>query len=223
MTFSITLIIILLTVAASIGAFNREKIMDDLIFYPPAIKYNRQYYRFISNGFIHADYPHLIFNMVTLYSFGTILELSLYSYDCYLGSLGKLFYVLLYFFGLIASSIPDYIRHKDSNHFRSLGASGAISAVVFASIVLAPKSEVGFPFITTLKIPGYIYGILYLAVTAYLDKRGGGRINHSAHLWGSIFGIVFTVISVVLLGKVNFWENFLEGLKATPPYLLPSC
>ena len=223
MTFSITLVLILLTCAASIGAFSQPKIMNDMIFYGPAIKYNRQYYRFLSNGFIHGDYPHLIFNMIALYSFGEGLELSLYSYDCYLGSLGKLFYVLLYVLGLLVSSIPDYIKHQDDEHYRSLGASGAVSAVVFATIVLAPKLEVGLPMVASLKIPVYIYGVVYLIITAYLDRKGGGRINHGAHLWGALFGIVFTVVSVMLLGKVDFWQNFLDGLKATPPHLLPSC
>lgn len=220
---SITLIIVLLTCVASIGAFNKSKIMDDMIFYPPAIKYHKQYYRFISNGFIHADYPHLIFNMIALYSFGQSLELQVYSYECYLGSLGKLFFVLLYVLGLIVSSIPDYIKHKDDEYYRSLGASGAVSAVVFASIVLIPKSSIGFPLLPSVKIPGYIFGIVYLIITAYLDKKGKGRINHSAHLWGAIFGIVFTLAAVGALGKVNVFDNFIEGLKATPPYLLPNC
>jgi len=194
-----------------------------MIFYPPAIKYHKQYYRFISNGFIHADYPHLIFNMIALYSFGQSLELQVYSYECYLGSLGKLFFVLLYVLGLIVSSIPDYIKHKDDEYYRSLGASGAVSAVVFASIVLIPKSSIGFPLLPSVKIPGYIFGIVYLIITAYLDKKGKGRINHSAHLWGAIFGIVFTLAAVGALGKVNVFDNFIEGLKATPPYLLPNC
>lgn len=223
MTFSITLVIILLTCAASIAAFSQPKIMNDMIFYGPAIKYNRQYYRFLSNGFIHGDYPHLVFNMMALYFFGEWLELSLYSHPCYLGSLGKLFYVLLYVLGLLVSSIPDYIKHKDDEHYRSLGASGAVSAVVFATIALAPKLEIGFPLTEDFKIPGYIYGVVYLIITAYMDKKGGGRINHGAHLWGALFGIVFTVVSVMLLGKVDFWQNFLDRLKATPPHLLPSC
>jgi membrane associated rhomboid family serine protease len=222
MTFSITLLIVVLTCLASFGAFNRPKIMDDMIFYGPAIKYNRQYYRFISSGFIHGDYPHLIFNMLALYSFGQLLELQLYSYDCYLGGLGKLFFVLLYVLGLIVSSIPDYVKHKDSSHYRSLGASGAVAAVMFACIVLIPKSDIGFPFFPSLRIPGYLFGVIYLIISAYLDKKGGGNINHGAHLWGALFGILFTIATVGLLGKVNLLENFLQQLKAAEPFL-PAC
>jgi membrane associated rhomboid family serine protease len=214
MTTSITLIIVLLTVAASIGALYRPKIMNDLIFYPPAIKYNRQYYRFLSNGFIHADYVHLGFNMLALYSFGELLELRLYSYECYMGSWGRAAFLLLYLLALVASSIPDYIRHKNNEHYSSLGASGAVAAVMFACIVLIPKASIGFPFLPGIRIPGYIFGPLYLIVTAYLDRRGGGRINHNAHLWGAIFGIVFTIVAVGLLGKVNLWQNFMEQIKA---------
>jgi membrane associated rhomboid family serine protease len=222
MTLSITLVIVLLTVAASIGAFSRDKIMNDLVFYGPAIKNNGQYYRFISSGFVHANYAHLIFNMLALYSFGQLLEKQLYSHDCYLGSLGKLFFVVLYVLGLVVSSIPDYIKHKDNDYYRSLGASGAVSAVMFACIVLVPKAGIGFPFLPSIEIPGYLFGLIYLIITAYLDKRGGGNIDHGAHLWGALFGILFTIVAVGLLGKVNLWDNFVNQLKASEPFL-PYC
>jgi membrane associated rhomboid family serine protease len=222
MALSITIIIVALTCIASFGALNRQKVMDDLIFYPPAIKYNRQWYRFITHGFIHADYPHLIFNMIALYSFGQLLETQLFTHHCYFGSMGKLFFVLLYVGGLIVASIPDYIKHKDSSHYRSLGASGAVSAVIFACIVLVPKSGIGFPMIPSVQIPGYIFGVVYLIASAYLDKRGGGRINHGAHLWGALFGLVFTIAMLTWFGQINLWDNFWEQLKAADPYL-PAC
>ena len=104
--------------------------IEDLIFYPPSIR-RGQLYRFITHGFIHADAAHLAFNMLALYSFGQLLETQVFTYECFFGNMGKLYFLMLYFFGLIFASLPDYIKYKDSFHFRSLGASGAVSAVVF--------------------------------------------------------------------------------------------
>ncbi|MBK5272934.1 MAG: rhomboid family intramembrane serine protease, partial [Bacteroidia bacterium] len=131
------------------------------------------------------------------------------------------FFLLLYFGGLIIASLPDFIKYKNNYQFRSLGASGAISAVIFSSIVLLPKSGVGILFIP-VAIPGYIFAILYLAVSAYLDKKGGGKINHGAHFWGAVFGLLFTIIMVTIFGHINVLNNFIEQLKAAKPFL-PYC
>ena len=221
MDLSITLIIVIITCLVSIGGFNNQKIIDDLIFYPPSISHG-QVYRFITHGLLHADIPHLAFNMIALYSFGEILEKQVFSYPCYFGSLGKLFFLLLYLGGLIIASIPDYFKYKNSYHFRSLGASGAVSAVIFSSIVLLPKSGIGIAFIPSLEIPGYIFAVVYLVISFYLDKKGGGKINHGAHLWGAVFGLLFTIGMVSVFGHVNVWNNFLEQLKASAPFL-PYC
>src|SRR5882672_2866031 len=175
---SLTLIIVITTCLVSIAGLNSQRIINDLIFYPPAIRRN-QFYRFITHGFIHADYFHLAFNMIALYSFGEVLEKQLFSNSCLFGERGKLFFVLLYFSGLIMASLPDYIRHKDNYHFRSLGASGAVSSVLFATIALLPQIPINFAFIP-VGIPGIIFGVIYVIASAYLDKRGGGNINHSA-------------------------------------------
>ncbi|MBI1341720.1 MAG: rhomboid family intramembrane serine protease [Terrimonas sp.] len=221
MTISITLVIVIITCAISISGFSNQRVIDDLIFYPPAIQGRNQYYRFISHGFIHADIGHLAFNMIALYSFGETLEL-LYNYNCLFGNKGKLFYILLYFLGLIAASVPDFFKHRDSYHFRSLGASGAVSAVIFSSIVLLPTSGIGIIFIPGINIPGYIFAIIYLAVSAYLDRKGGGNINHGAHISGAIFGIVFTLVFVSLFGHINIMDNFIDQIRAAKPFL-PDC
>jgi len=220
MVLSITLVIVIVTCLVSIGGFNNPRMIEDLIFYPPSIR-RGQLYRFITHGFIHADAAHLAFNMLALYSFGQLLETQVFSYECFFGNMGKLYFLMLYFFGLIFASLPDYIKYKDSFHFRSLGASGAVSAVVFSSIVLLPKSGVGILFIP-VQIPGYIFAIIYLGISYYLDRRGGGRINHGAHLWGAVFGILFTVVMVQALTNIDVFENFKEQLKAPQPFL-PYC
>lgn len=221
MDLSITLIIVIITCLVSIGGFSNQKIIDDLIFYPPAA--NRgQIYRLITHGLIHADPFHLIFNMVALYSFGEAVEKALFSNHCFFGDMGKWVFLLLYMAGLAVASLPDLIKHRDSYHFKSLGASGAVSAVVFSSILLLPKLGVGIAFIPGIQIPGYIFAVLYLIISAYFDKKGGGKVNHGAHLWGAVFGLMFTFLAVTFFTQINVWENFKEQLQASKPFL-PYC
>jgi len=221
MELSFTLIIVIITCLVSIGGLSNQKIINDLIFSPSEVRRN-QYYRFITHGFIHADYGHLAFNMIALYSFGEALEKPLFSNPCLFGSSGKIFFLLLYFFGLIVASIPDYMKYRKSYQFRSLGASGAVSAVIFASITLLPQLPINILFIP-IGIPGFIFGIIYLVASAYLDKRGGGRINHSAHLWGALFGIVFVLVFVKLFGHLNVIDNFLNQVQSLKHFIPFDC
>lgn len=211
MTFSITLFITVATVIVSLLGFNNRKVIDDLIFYGPAISQRNQYYRFITHGFIHADFMHLAFNMLAFYSFGNILENHLFADDAIFGENAKFYFAVLYFGGLILASIPDYSKHKNDYHYRSLGASGAVASVIFASIVLYPNMPISLMFLPG--IPGWIFGILYIIISAYLDRQGGGNINHGAHLWGAIFGIVFVIIFAGLNGHINLWENFIHQIR----------
>jgi membrane associated rhomboid family serine protease len=220
-TFGITLVLIVITCLISIGGFSQRKIIDDFIFFPPAIKRN-QWYRFITHGFIHADPAHLIFNMIALYSFGVGLE-KVFSFPCVFGGYGKLFFLLLYFTGLIMASLPDYFKYKDSYHFSSLGASGAVSSIIFSMIVFFPQSPVGLLFLP-IRVPGYIFAIIYLALTVYLDKKGGGKINHSAHFWGAAYGIVFTLVFCKLFSPgFDVYDNFMTQIKSSSESLTLIC
>ena len=220
MNIGITLVLVIITCLVSIPAFSQQKMIDDLIFYPPAIR-RRQYYRFITHGFIHADAIHLAFNMLALYSFGQNLE-KVFSFDCVFAGWGRLFFLLLYFSALIVASFPDYLKYKDSFHFKSLGASGAVSAVVFSMIIFFPQAKVSLFFIPG--IPGYIFAILYLAISVYFDKRGGGNINHSAHFWGAAYGIVFTLVFCSLFASgFDVYDNFIQQLKTSADELVLIC
>ncbi|HWJ89955.1 MAG TPA: rhomboid family intramembrane serine protease [Flavisolibacter sp.] len=222
MQLSITLIIVIITCIVSISAFSQQKLMDDLIFYPPAISRRRQYYRFITHGFIHADVMHLAFNMLALYSFGEHLE-TIFSFPCVFGHLGKLLYLLLYVSSLVIASLPDFFRYRDSYHFRSLGASGAVSGIVFAMIVFFPQSPIGIIFLP-VQIPGYIFAIIYLAISVYLDKRGSSRINHSAHFWGAAYGIVFVLVFCRLFASdFDVYDNFMAQLRSSASDLVLIC
>src|SRR5690606_3309953 len=144
MDITITLVIVVLTVVVSLMGFNNSKIIDNLIFYGPAIAQRNQYYRFITCGLIHADFMHLAFNMLALYSFGVILERQFFASPQIFGREAGVYYLMLYVGGLIVSSMPDYFKHRDNYYFRSLGASGAVSAVIFSCIVLYPRLPISF-------------------------------------------------------------------------------
>ena len=209
MGLSITLIIVIVTCIISIGAFNSEKIKNDLIFYPPAINHG-QVYRFITHGLIHADVMHLAFNMLALYSFGDVVE-QLYSFPGVFGANGKLIYLLLYFTALIIASGPDYIKHRNDSYYRSLGASGAVSAVIFSAILFSPNTGIGFAFIPGISIPGYIFGIIYLIISTVLAKRAQDNIGHTAHITGAIYGLLFTYVATKLFTDIDilkiFWKQ----------------
>ena len=208
MELSITVIIVIVTSLISFTAFSNQKIIDDLIFYPPAVTHRKQWYRFFTCGLIHADFGHLIFNMLSLYLFGRFVE------DKFMeifGDNGKWLYLAMYISSLLASILPTYFKHKEDYAYRSLGASGAVSAVVFAGLMIAPYVEVGF-FIIPPIIPGFIFGPLYLLISALLDKRGGDNINHSAHIWGAIYGVAFIIV-VGKLASFNALQEFVDGVK----------
>lgn len=207
--YIVTIIIIALTCLISIPAFNSQKLINDLIFYPPAITERNQWYRFITCGFIHADVMHLAFNMFAFYSFGQVIEGFFVEV---FADKGRILYALLYLSALVVCLLPTYFKHKDDYGYRSLGASGAVSAVVFAFILLAPTQKIGLLLIP-VKAPAFIFGIIYLAVTAYLDRRGKGMINHSAHLWGGLYGIAFTIISCNFMSNYRPVQNFIDKIQ----------
>jgi membrane associated rhomboid family serine protease len=209
MEMSITLILVLVTVGVSLLAFNNAKIMGDLIFDPVRITNNKQYYRFITSGFIHADFPHLIFNMLSLFMFGKFVE------DAFVSIFqekGKILYLLMYFTGLIVSLLPTYQKNKNNSQYLGLGASGAVSSVVFAGLLLAPTILVGLYFIPPI-IPGFIFGPIYLLISTYLGKQSRDNINHSAHIFGALFGLAFVIATGYLIAHKPILSDCLEEIK----------
>ena len=183
LTVSHTLIIIVITAIISFIAFSNRTVMNRLIMWPPAMQ-RGQYDRFITYGFVHADGTHLLFNMFTLFFFGRAIE---NFYRPYFGGLG---FVLFYLAALVVSMLPSYLKHKDDPNYLSLGASGAVSAVLFAYILFAPWNLI---FVFFIPVPAIIYAALYTAYSVYAAKRGQDNINHSAHLWGAAFGVIATI------------------------------
>jgi len=195
------------TLIASVICFQRRDLMDKLIFNPEKIARKNEWYRFITSGFIHADWMHLLINMFVLYSFGQVVE---GYYREIFGSAGRNYYLLLYFGGLVMSVLPTYSKHKNDPAYNALGASGAISGVVFTYILFNPAAKLYLYGL--LSLPGIVFGILYLAYCYYAAKKGGDFINHDAHLWGALFGICFT-----LAMKPSIGPYFIEQLKGMLP------
>jgi membrane associated rhomboid family serine protease len=197
---SISLILIVLTVGVSLLAFRDAGLMDRLILWPPAVSRGRQFYRLVSYGLIHADGAHLLFNMVTLYFFGSVMERVL---EPYVGGVG---YVAFYVGALVVSILPSYLANRDNAQYRSLGASGAVSAVLFAFILIQPWTLL---YVFFIPAPAIIFGVVYMAYTIWMDRRGTDNVNHSAHLWGAGYGIVFMLLMEPrVLGL--FWTRLLN-------------
>ena len=195
----ITLILIGITAVVSWMAFNNRKLADRLILWPPAIDKHKQYDRLVTYGFIHADFGHLLFNMVTLYFFGRSIEVIM------LGITGQWWvYPLFYLAALVVSILPTYLKNQKNPNYLSLGASGAVSAVLFAYILIAPWKLILVMFIPA---PAIVYAAFYVGYSIWMDKKGGDNVNHSAHLSGAAFGVMF-----MLIMEPELLQHFLQSL-----------
>ena len=187
MQFSLTIVIVAVTVLVSWRAFNDRALMERMILWPPAVERRKQYDRLLGYGFVHADWMHLLFNMITLWSFGTAVE-SVFS-----EMITPLGFVLFYLSAIVVSILPTYITHRKDPNYRSLGASGGVSAVLFAFILFDPWSKlIIFPI--PVPIPAFLFALLYVGYSIWMDRRGRDNVNHSAHLWGAVYGVLFTVL-----------------------------
>ena len=196
----VTLILIAVTALVSWWAFKDRKVLDKLILWPPALDRGKEYWRLVSYGFLHADLAHLIFNMVTLFFFGRMIERVMVQLT---GSV--LTFPLFYLAALVVSILPSYLKNQKDPRYFSLGASGAVSAVLFAFILISPWSLI---FVFFIPVPAIVYGVFYVGYSLWMDHRGGDRINHSAHLAGAAFGVMF-----MLAMEPQLVQVFLEQLQ----------
>lgn len=196
----VTYALIAITCVVSWIAFNNRKLADRLILWPPAIDKHKQYDRLVTYGFIHADFMHLLFNMITLYFFGTQIEALMTN------AVGIWVYPVFYLSALVVSILPTYLKNQHNPNYLSLGASGAVSAVLFAFILVAPWQLI---FVLFIPLPAVVFAVLYVGYSIWMDRRGGDRINHSAHLAGAAYGVMFLIIM-----RPQVLQHFLHELQS---------
>ncbi len=187
----LTFILIAVTVLVSWLAWERPALLNRLILWPPAIDRSKQYDRLLTHGFIHADWSHLLFNMITLYFFGRVVEQVIGQI------IGPIGFVVFYLSAIVIAILPTYLRHRHDPHYRSLGASGAVSAVLFAYILLKPWALI---IVFVVPLPAILYAVGYVAYSFWMDRRGGDNINHSAHLSGAVYGVLFMLLMEPTVG-----------------------
>lgn len=192
---SITVIIIIITAIVSFAANSNAQLYQKLLFNPYLVYNNKEWYRLFTHAFVHdkENIFHLIFNMYVLYSFGEIVETILINE---MGVMGIVYYLFIYIGGMAVASLPALARHKNNYGYNSVGASGAVSAVLFSAIAFMPfTGGIGIIFLP-FTINPLLFGVLYLAYEIYMDKRSSDNVAHDAHTWGAVFGFLFTLIFV---------------------------
>lgn len=185
----ITYIIIGITTVISFYAFQNPAVLSSLIMNPYYTRGHKQYYRFVTSGFIHKDHMHLLWNMLSFYFFGMAIERQ---FAAMFGQAGGLYFIALYILAIVVSDVPTYLKHKNNPGYNSLGASGGVSAVIFAFIIFQPLSDICLYF--ALCLPGFILGALYILFSWYQGRKSNDNINHDAHLYGALFGLIFCIV-----------------------------
>lgn len=192
------------TALVSMAAWQRDSWMAAMMMSPSRIARHGEYWRFLSSGFIHADFTHLFFNLFSFYFFGSQLE---YIFSVIFPGYGPWVFLVFYLLGIIVADLPTFFKQKHNHYFNSLGASGAVSATIFAGIMFFPTEKIYLFGI--VGIPGIIYAGLFTWYSIEMERRGRDFVNHSAHLYGGLFGVVF-----VTLTYPQVWISFVQQIKA---------
>ncbi|KPM48649.1 rhomboid family intramembrane serine protease [Jiulongibacter sediminis] len=201
---SVTILLVIATVIASVYAWRDTSLRNKWIHNPYLANRNKEYHRLLTSGFIHADYLHLFFNMYAFYLFGGVVE---QYFSVFFGAKAILAFLGLYILGIIVANLPDFVKYKDHAGFNSLGASGGVSAVVFCSVILNPMMELMI-FPIPVAMPGYIFAVIYVAYSIFMEKRQMNNVNHMAHLWGGLWGVVF-----ILTTEPSTLRRFIEQIE----------
>jgi membrane associated rhomboid family serine protease len=186
---SITLILIIIISLVSVLAFNQTGVMSQFQFNAFQVYHHKQYYRLVSHALVHANWEHLLVNMIVLYSFGTAVE---HYFRINFGSNGSFYYVALFIGSVIFSSLWSLIKQRNNFYYNAVGASGAVSAVLFAAIFFNPWANI--LFFMVLPIPGIIFGVLYLYYSYYMSRKKVDNIGHDAHFLGAVLGFITPVL-----------------------------
>jgi len=204
--YPVTFSLIALNVIFSLIGLSSRELVSRTVMWPYGVKRQKQLYRFITSGFLHADLMHLFFNMFTLYFFGRNIEYLFTQLE--LG--GTFSYLALYFGALVISDIPSYLKNCDNPNYHSLGASGAVSAIIFGSIIFSPWDSVYL--YGAIKLSALLFAVLYIAYCIYMGRQNRDNINHDAHLWGAILGLVYTLL-LIAVKNPELFSSIIEELK----------
>ena len=197
-----SLIIVLITIGVSVYAFYNQHVVHRLSLQPHRITKQKEYYRLLTHGLVHADWAHLLINMYVLYMFGKVSE----TYFAYFFEMSSsVLFVFFYIAALVVTGVLSVIKHKKMPGYTAIGASGAVMAVVFASIFFDPWNKLWF--FGVIPIPGIVFGALYLGYSYYMGKKNTDNIGHDAHISGALFGLIFPVII-----KGSLLNHFFEQL-----------
>lgn len=202
----ITLVIIAVTCIVSIIAFSKREMMNGMLFNAYLVYNHRKFYRLFSHGLIHGSWGHLFFNMLTLFFFGTNTEL--WFQEAWGKTMGAVLYVLMYVSAIAVSSLADLKKYRNEPRYNALGASGAVSAVLFASVLFDPMMGI-YIYLIPIPIPGFVFAPLYLLYCWWMAKRNKDNIGHSAHFWGAVYGFVFPIICMPSLVN-HFLSHFIK-------------
>lgn len=183
----ITIVLVVVTVLVSMVCFQDRRLLDTLAFQPYGVRHQGQWYRLFTHAFVHVDWGHLFVNMFVLFMFGRDVE---FHFAAISQIPSFVIYATLYIGGTLFATLPGIARHGQEPNYRSVGASGAVSAVLFSLILMFPTREMSGPFIQ--HVPNWLFGVLYLFGSYYMDKRGGDHVAHDAHFYGAVFGVLFT-------------------------------
>ncbi len=207
---TITLILVVMTALISYQAFTNQRMQDELSFRPAVIQEFGQWHRFFTAGFVHADWGHLIVNMIVLYQFGEFVEV--FFREIIFGSpmAGRIAFLLFYLSAIAISCIPSYLRHRNNYAYGAIGASGATSALLFAYVVINPWQMFAFP-----PLPAILFGVFYLFYSSYMDRRGTDNIGHNQHFWGAVYGAAFILLAVQIY-RPELFEVLLSRYQRIP-------
>ncbi|HMN88618.1 MAG TPA: rhomboid family intramembrane serine protease [Saprospiraceae bacterium] len=210
---SLTLALIILTALVSLQAFNSSVVSGKLLFYPSWMNRHGEWYRFLTHGFVHANWEHLLVNMYVLYLFGEFTEAQ---FEALFGvGLGRMLFVVFYTSAIVIASIPSYFKHQHNPSYRAVGASGATSALVFAYVLFNPWGWFLFP-----PLPAILFAVGYLWYSSYMEKRGMDNIGHNAHFWGSVYGVIFLIVTAAALRPelLFYFVGMLLSGPTPPPF-----
>ena len=200
----ITIILIAITCLVSLLCFTGRLDANKLLFHAYSVWHRKEWYRMLTYGLVHGGWGHLFFNMLTLFFFGRVVEQ--YFAVAFGDVLGIVLYVVLYVSAIAVSTVWDLFKHKDDRNYSAVGASGAVSAILFASILFEPKMGI-YIYLIPIPVPGYIFAPLYLLYCWYMAKRNMDNIGHTAHFWGAVYGLAFP-----LIGRPDIFSHFLAQL-----------